>query len=284
MKFYSSNRARLLSIEPGRDTAASAGQVIGRFYDGLTAPQRAAFPNEASLAVTDIFVFADTGSRFHAVFLDPTSNSGSRGFDFEAVDGLAHLSLPSPLKPTRLSVAGIGGTSSNVEVVFGTNLLRSLDVIPDLRGQISQQDRPQYTQTNLLHNPHSPKRLRLEVRLRNHPSAADAAFLRDLALSREAVVVWPSGGYQNPHGEIAPWLAYNVVRTMSCYRESLKNHAGSWSLGLSGSIHLAETFPDVTAHAPVTPTPAGDELTRVTEEGAVRLTEEGACRVLDDDA
>ena len=281
MNFYSSTRARLLLVDTGRDIVATAGQRIGLFYDGLTAPQRAAFPNEASLAVTDIFVFADSGSRFHCVFIDSTSTSGFRGFDFESINGLAHLRIPSALKPTRLSVAGIGGSSSNVQAVFGTNLLRSLEVIPDLNGKISQQDRPMFTQTNLLHNPHSPKRLQLELRLKNHPSAADSAFLRDLAISREAVLIWACGGYRSPHNEIAPFLEYNVLRTMSCYRERLRNHGGSWSLGLSGSIFFGETFPNVTAHA--TDIPHGESvLTRVTEDGCERITEEGETRVLED--
>ena len=64
-KFYDSgNRARLLVTETGKTASAGSLEVIGYFYDGLTDAQKLTFPNEKSLAVSDVFIVGDEGSSY----------------------------------------------------------------------------------------------------------------------------------------------------------------------------------------------------------------------------
>ena len=110
-------------------------------------------------------------------------------------------------------------------------------------------DRVSFSQTGKGHNSWSPPVLRLKFNFKNHPSPADAKFIRNLSLSREQAWCWPSGGYARgrDNDELPEWLAANVLRRVACMKHSFDAHAGSWGLGLDGGAEFYEPLPELTS-------------------------------------
>ena len=106
-----------------------------------------------------------------------------------------------------------------------------------------------FSQTGKGHNAWSPPSLRLEFIFKNHPSAADAQFIRQLALSRERVWCWVTGGFSRGihEDELPEWLAYDLLREIACSSHKFSPHEESWVLGLDGKATFYEPVPELSA-------------------------------------
>ena len=199
---------------------------------------------------TDIFLWGDRSAAVRgsvdAVHNDANGLQIGNTERAEMHWGLLHVQVPATAEETILTA------KNGFAVVASRQLrrLRQLDFALDFKGsQMNLADKITRTQENKAWNSQSPQSLVLKMAIKNHPSPADAEFLRDVSQSGQSVWVWPCGGFIPPvsANEQAPYMQYDVLRLMVCTRRQFDSYKSSYVLGLDGRMEFSEAVEETTA-------------------------------------